>query len=80
MTDLGHNSVDNEQLKTIIERIERAEEEKREVGAFIRDIYKEAAGNGFDAKQLRRLVAERRRKNREEEDAILEIYRRAGGN
>ena len=81
MTDIGHNSVDNAQLQSIVERIERAEAEKAEVQQFISEIYKEAGGNGFDAKQLRRVVRERKRDRdrKAEEDAIFELYMRALG-
>ena len=81
MSELGHNSVDNAQLQSIVERIERAESEKAEVQQFISEIYKEAGGNGFDAKQLRRVVRERKRDRdrKAEEDAIFELYMRALG-
>ncbi len=81
MSELGHNSVDNAQLQSIVERIERAEAEKAEVQQFISEIYKEAGGNGFDAKQLRRVVRERKRDRdrKAEEDAIFELYMRALG-
>ena len=42
-----------EQLKAIIERIERLEEEKKTISDDIRDVYAEAKGNGFDVKALR---------------------------
>ena len=50
------SSVAAGQLKAIIERIERLEEEKREVAEQIREVYAEAKGNGFDAKTLRRVL------------------------
>ncbi|MDR2901818.1 MAG: DUF2312 domain-containing protein [Lactobacillales bacterium] len=43
-------------LSTYIERIERLEEERRELGADIREIYAEAKGNGFDAKTMRQVL------------------------
>ena len=81
MTDIGHNSVNGEHLRAYIERIERAEAEKADVQQFISEIYKEAGGNGFDAKQLRRVVRERKRdrERKAEEDAIFELYMRALG-
>lgn len=77
MTD----SVAADQLKSIIERIERLEEEKRALAADISDIYKEAKGSGFDTKAIRKLVALRRkdRAERQEEAAILELYQQALG-
>ena len=81
MNDIGHNSVDNAQLQSIVERIERAEAEKAELQTHISEIYKEAGGNGFDAKQLRRVVRERKRdrERKAQEDAIFELYMRALG-
>lgn len=64
------------QLKAIIERIERLEEEKAGIAGDIRDIYAEAKGNGFNAKVLRKIVAIRKRdaEERQEEQAILDLY------
>ena len=45
-----------DQLKAIIERIERLEEEKKTISDDIRDVYAEAKGNGFDVKALRTIV------------------------
>ncbi len=81
MSELGHNSVNGEHLRAYIERIERAEAEKAELQTHISEIYKEAGGNGFDAKQLRRVVRERKRdrERKAQEDAIFELYMRAMG-
>src|SRR5436190_24241589 len=64
------------QLKTIVERIERLEEEKKTIAADIKEIYAEAKGNGFDTRILRKVISIRRkdRHEREEEEAMLEIY------
>ena len=69
------------QLRSIVERIERLEDEKKEVAEQIKEVYAEAKGNGFDAKVLRRIVALRKKKpeERSEEEAILEIYMSALG-
>lgn len=69
------------QLKAIIERIERLEEEKRAISGDIKEIYEEAKGAGFDAAIIRRIVALRRKEpgERHEEEAILETYLRALG-
>ena len=56
---VGHNS--KEQLKTIIERIERLEGEKKAISDDISEIYKEAKMTGFDAKILRRIVSIRKK-------------------
>lgn len=52
----GHNS--NAQLKSIIERIENREQAKQEIADEIKDIYKEAEGNGYTAAALRAIVKE----------------------
>ena len=69
------------QLKSIIERIEHLEEEKRQIAADIKDVYGEAKANGFDVKTLRKIVALRRKEasERNEEETLLETYLRALG-
>ncbi len=69
------------QLKSIIERIERLEEEKKSIADDIRDIYAESKGNGFDIKALRAIVRIRRQdpNDRAEQEAILETYMHALG-
>jgi uncharacterized protein (UPF0335 family) len=78
---IGHNSVAADALKAYVERIERLEEEKSAIAVDIREVYSEAKGNGFDAKVLRKIIAERRRDYavRQEEEAILQLYREALG-
>jgi uncharacterized protein (UPF0335 family) len=79
----GHNaqSVAADQLKALVERIERLDEERRKLGADIRVVYAEAKGNGFDGKALRRIVALRRQDaaKRAEDEAMLDLYKRALG-
>lgn len=81
-SEIGHNTpTAPDQLRSIIERIERLEEDKSEVAADIKEVYAEAKGNGFDTKALRKLVA-LRKKDRDkamEERAILELYANALG-
>lgn len=76
---LGSNS--KEQLKSIIERVERLEEEKKGLAGDIRDVYAEAKGNGFDVKALRAVI--RLRKEDADEriarEALLETYLHALG-
>lgn len=76
---VGGNS--KEQLKTIIERIERLEEEKKATADDIRDVYAEAKGNGFDVKALRTIVRLRKMDadERREQEAVLETYMHALG-
>lgn len=69
------------QLKSIIERIENLEEEKRTISGDIKDVYTEAKANGYDVKALRKIVSLRRKDadERREEEAILETYLNALG-
>ncbi len=69
------------QLKSIVERIERLEEEKKAIADDIKDVYGEAKGNGYDTKVLRSIIALRKRdaSEREEADAILDLYKQALG-
>jgi uncharacterized protein (UPF0335 family) len=68
-------------LRAYIERIERLEEEKKALAADIREVYAEAKGNGFEPKIMRKLVSLRRmdQSDRQEEEELLELYRRAVG-
>jgi uncharacterized protein (UPF0335 family) len=70
-----------DQLKAIIERIERLEEEKKATSDDIRDVYAEAKGNGFDIKALRSVVRLRRldTDERREQQEVLETYMHALG-
>jgi uncharacterized protein (UPF0335 family) len=70
-----------DQLKAIIERIERLEEEKKAIADDIRDVYAEAKGNGYDVKALRVVVRMRKqdKDERAEQEAILETYLNALG-
>ena len=69
------------QLKSIIERVERLEEEKKEVADQIKEVYAEAKANGFDAKTIRKVVSLRKKptEEREEEEALLDLYLSALG-
>ena len=69
------------QLKSIIERVERLEQEKAEVAEQIKEVFAEAKGNGFDVKVLRKIVRIRKqdRAKRMEEEAILDLYLSALG-
>ena len=69
------------QLKSIIERIERLEQEKSEIAEQIKEVFAEAKGNGFDVKVLRKVVRIRKqdRAKRLEEEAITDLYLSALG-
>ena len=70
-----------DQLKAIIERIERLEEEKKTISDDIRDVYAESKGNGFDVQALRAIVRLRKQdpNERQEQETILETYMQALG-
>ena len=75
------DSVAQDQIRTIVERIERMEEEKRAISDDIKDVYAEAKGNGFDTKVLRQIVRIRKQdaSERAEQEALLELYLTALG-
>lgn len=77
MTD----NVSAEQLRLLIERIERLEEEKRGIADDIKDVYAEAKATGFDTKTMRKVVALRKldKHVRDEADMLLDTYRTALG-
>lgn len=70
-----------EHLKSLIERIERLEEEKAALAADIREVYSEAKGQGFDTKIMRRVVTLRKldTADRQEMEAVLDLYLGAMG-
>jgi uncharacterized protein (UPF0335 family) len=70
-----------DQLRAIIERVERLEEEKKAIADDIRDVFAEAKGNGFDVKALRTVIRLRKqdKQEREEQEAILDTYLQALG-
>ena len=70
-----------DQLKAVIERIERLEEEKKTTSDDIREVYAEAKINGFDIKALRSIVRLRKldTDERKEQEAVLETYMHALG-
>ncbi len=71
----------NNQIKSIVERIERLNGEKDAISADIRDIYAEAKSAGFDVKVLRQLISLRKKEPSEieEQETLLDLYRRALG-
>ena len=79
--DISTTAVAADQLRTVVERIERLEEEKKEVAEQIKEVYAEAKGNGFDTRTLRRIVSLRKKpsEEREEEEALLDLYLSALG-
>lgn len=70
-----------DQLRAVIERIEKLEEEKAGIAADISDVLAEAKGNGFDVKIIRQILKLRRmdKAEREEQENVLDLYLRALG-
>ena len=70
-----------DQLKSIVERIERLEEEKAALSEDIKEVYAEAKANGYDTKILRTVIRLRKQDSaeRQEQEALLDLYRQALG-
>jgi len=77
--DVG--GIAGEQLRAIIDRIERLEEEKKALAEDIKDVFSEAKGNGFDTKIIRKILSIRKRDRAEldEEETMIQVYLRALG-
>ncbi|HEY4251228.1 MAG TPA: DUF2312 domain-containing protein [Roseomonas sp.] len=78
-SDVGGIAADR--LRSIIERIERLEEERKALGDDIKDIYAEAKSAGFDVKVIRQVIRIRKQEpaDVEEMETLLDLYRRALG-
>ncbi|MGB5092858.1 MAG: DUF2312 domain-containing protein [Parvibaculum sp.] len=78
---VNSGGVAHDQLRSIVERIERLEEEKAALANDIKEVYAEAKGNGFDTKILRTVIRLRKqdKAERQEQEAILELYLHALG-
>ena len=76
-TEIGGIAVDR--LRSLIERIERLNEEKAALESDIRDIFAEAKSAGFDVKIMREIIKLRKQNaaERDENDFLLETYRKA---
>ena len=70
-----------DRLRSIIERIERLEEERKALGSDIKDIFAEAKSAGFDVKVIRQVIRIRKQEpaDVEEQETLLDVYRRALG-
>ncbi len=75
------NTAEAKHLLSFIERIERLEEDKKQVAEDIKDVYAEAKGTGYDVKVMRKIVSIRKqdKDKRREEEEILELYMAALG-
>ncbi len=78
---MAEGSIAADELRLLIERIERLEEEKKAMADDIRDVYAEAKARGYDAKAMRQVVRLRKMEThiRQEEEAILDTYKAALG-
>ena len=75
------NATAQTQLRTVIERIERLEEDKAGVMADLKEVYAEAKGNGYDVNVIRKIVRLRKqdKAKRLEEEALIDLYLSAIG-
>lgn len=78
---MGGGQVAADELRLLIERAERLEEEKKGITEDIKDVMAEAKGRGYDPKAIRKILSIRKKKKEEyqEEEAILEVYMQALG-
>jgi uncharacterized protein (UPF0335 family) len=78
---LAEGSIAADELRLLIERIERLEEEKKGIADDIKDVYAEAKARGYDPKTMRQVVRLRKMEKhvREESEALLETYKAALG-
>ena len=81
MSQMGHNSDAGQRLLSFIERIERLETEKGEIGTSIREVYAEAKVAGFVPKTMREIIKRRRMdtSDRQEDDSLLALYEHSIG-
>ncbi|RZK76500.1 MAG: DUF2312 domain-containing protein [Methylobacterium sp.] len=79
--EVGGGKVAADELRLLIERAERLEEEKKGLADDIKDVFAEAKGRGYDPKAIRTLLRIRKQKREEfqEEQSILEVYMQALG-
>lgn len=77
----GATTVAADRLRSFLERIERLEEEKAVIAGDIKEVYAEAKGEGYDTKILRKIIRLRKmdRAERQEEEALMELYLSALG-
>ena len=81
VADVAESGVAAEELKQFIERIERLEEEKAGIAGDIKDVFAELKGRGFDSKAIRQILRIRKQdqSERQEQEAILDLYMQALG-
>jgi uncharacterized protein (UPF0335 family) len=81
MSELTQGNVSTQQLESIVERIEKLTEEKAEIASFIKDVFAEAKGNGFDVKAIKEILKLRKLEpqEREEQEYMVDVYKKALG-
>lgn len=87
MAGVGHNSgaevggIASDRLRSIVERIERLQDERKSIASDVKDIFTEAKSAGFDVKVVRKVLQRRaaERAEVEEQDTLLDLYERALG-
>ncbi|AQT06179.1 MULTISPECIES: DUF2312 domain-containing protein [Acetobacter] len=79
--DAAVGGIAADRLRSIIERVERLEEERKALAGDIKDIFTEAKSAGFDVKVIRQIIRLRKQEPSEveEQETLLDIYRRALG-
>jgi uncharacterized protein (UPF0335 family) len=79
--EVAEGSIAADELRLLIERIERLEEEKKAISDDVRDVYAEAKARGYDPKTMRSIVRLRKMEShdRQEAEALLETYKAALG-
>ena len=78
---MAEGTIAADELRLLIERIERLEEEKKAIADDVKDVYGEAKARGYDTKTMRKIIALRKMEanDRQEADALLETYLAALG-
>ncbi|HEX5183827.1 MAG TPA: DUF2312 domain-containing protein [Allosphingosinicella sp.] len=78
---MAEGTIAADELRLLIERIERLEEEKKAIADDVKDVYAEAKARGYDTRTMRKIVVLRKMEThtRQEADALLETYRAALG-
>jgi uncharacterized protein (UPF0335 family) len=77
----GTSTVAGERLRLFLERVERLEEERKEIADQVKEVYAEAKGEGYDTKIMRQIIRLRKMDtaDRQEQEALLELYLSAIG-
>ncbi|AXN01945.1 MULTISPECIES: DUF2312 domain-containing protein [Acetobacter] len=80
-SDTQVGGIGADRLRSIIERVERLEEERKALAADIKDVFNEAKSAGFDVRTVKQIIRLRKQEPAEieEQETLLDIYRRALG-